>query len=281
MLLLSVFLAAALLSGCGAAPSTLALIPSTGQGMAFHIYEYALVEQSTDNPASSTFQARVPEAIASGGAAYGTPRPADALAAPNRLLVPAGYLLSLNPSPPFSAYALYHDGVLVQRDITRIDPAVQDASGTFTLTVETLTGERMVVSPNGVVPWQGDTNGGEKGPEAAAGTIDNAFIDEPLVYAGAGPLLEGPAGRAAEAPIEGVLLYQNTIGAETFTLYNQDGIVHVRYAGRDLSNVYDQVISGQSGATSSYNPGGNGSMVWFYALRDGLWYYVEAGLYRQ
>jgi hypothetical protein len=28
-----------------------------------------------------------------------------------------------------------------------------------------------------------------------------------------------------------------------------------------------------------FNISGNGTMVWFYALRDGTWYYVEAGVY--
>ena len=28
-----------------------------------------------------------------------------------------------------------------------------------------------------------------------------------------------------------------------------------------------------------FNVGGNGTMVWFHALRDGMWYYVEAGVY--
>jgi hypothetical protein len=29
------------------------------------------------------------------------------------------------------------------------------------------------------------------------------------------------------------------------------------------------------GETSIFNPGSDGHIAWFYALRDGLWYYVE------
>jgi hypothetical protein len=29
-----------------------------------------------------------------------------------------------------------------------------------------------------------------------------------------------------------------------------------------------------------FNVSGNQSMVWFYALRDGMWMYVEAGVYQ-
>mgnify|MGYP001143051209 FL=1 len=28
-----------------------------------------------------------------------------------------------------------------------------------------------------------------------------------------------------------------------------------------------------------FNVSGNETMVWFYALRDGVWHYVEAGVY--
>ena len=32
---------------------------------------------------------------------------------------------------------------------------------------------------------------------------------------------------------------------------------------------------------AAFNVAGNETMVWFHALRDGVWYYVEMGVYRQ
>jgi dipeptidyl aminopeptidase/acylaminoacyl peptidase len=61
--------------------------------------------------------------------------------------------------------------------------------------------------------------------------------------------------------------------------YERDGITRMNFDGRDLPYRYDQVVSGNSGELSVFNPGASGRMVWFYALRDGTWYYVEAGVY--
>ena len=58
------------------------------------------------------------------------------------------------------------------------------------------------------------------------------------------------------------------------------GRIHMHYAGSDLSHSYDRVVHEQQGSTEIFNPGGNGRIAWFYALRDGLWYYVEVGQFK-
>lgn len=58
--------------------------------------------------------------------------------------------------------------------------------------------------------------------------------------------------------------------------YVKNGITYLHYAGSDLPYVYDQVVRENEGELQVFNPGAAGDLVWFYALRDGLWYYVEA-----
>lgn len=52
------------------------------------------------------------------------------------------------------------------------------------------------------------------------------------------------------------------------------------YAGQEIEPYrYQEVIHYRCCEGSMFNISGNGTMVWFYALRDGMWYYVEAGVY--
>jgi hypothetical protein len=254
---------ALLLAGCAAPPSALMLVPATGQAAArpaaFAVHEYALIEQSIDNPTHAGFQARVPDIMSTGRSGWGVARPADALLEPNEALAPFGYRLALNPSPPFSAYALYQGSALLLRDIVRLEPVVVTGPDTFTFGFETVDGVQFVASPDGLraLPRQ-------DGKDISA---DSVLGNQVVSLYG-----------AAEAAPTGALFQQQVAGGETISLTVRDGLTHLEYAGRDVRYVYDQVVYNGAGEAARYNPGGNPRMVWFYALRDGLWYYVEAGL---
>ncbi len=43
---------------------------------------------------------------------------------------------------------------------------------------------------------------------------------------------------------------------------------------------YDDIVHYLCCEPGMFNAAGNDTMVWFYALRDGVWHYVEAGVYR-
>jgi len=58
------------------------------------------------------------------------------------------------------------------------------------------------------------------------------------------------------------------------------GRIAMSYAGQEVvPYVYDEVVHYQCCEPSMFNLSGNETMVWFYGLRDGMWYYVEAGVY--
>jgi hypothetical protein len=59
----------------------------------------------------------------------------------------------------------------------------------------------------------------------------------------------------------------------------QDGETHAAYHGQVLPMAYDYVFHGMCCEPAAFNVAGSGKMVWFYALKDGVWHYVEMGVY--
>jgi len=64
-----------------------------------------------------------------------------------------------------------------------------------------------------------------------------------------------------------------------FIDHKRDGMVGMVYAGQVMSERYDEVVHYRCCEPAAFNANSNEHMVWFYALRDGTWYYVETGLF--
>lgn len=64
-----------------------------------------------------------------------------------------------------------------------------------------------------------------------------------------------------------------------FYFFKKDGKVHISYNGEILSNSYDEVIHNKGSEPAVCNVRSNDDMIWFFALKDGFWYFVEAGIY--
>lgn len=311
------------ITGCATPPSAYTLLPVTGKPGAFQVHEYAIVEQSIDNPNHAEFQQRVQAIVSASQSGWHFPGQENSLEGPNRTLAPFGFHLTPNPTPPFSAYALYRDNVLVQRDIIHFWPvSTHEGSdgNNFMLAFQTMKGDKLVASLDGIRPWPKTANGAD--PNAATPPVfygdQIAFAetnhDEITVYAGLGKLYSGAAPQsvktgtpahtsdlhtwgkdhwalelAGDVIVDGVDLNANKnyqqvfnwqlINNQPFYFFTRGDIIRMNYAGEALPYTYDQVIHDQTGQTAMFNPGSNDQIVWFYALRDGLWYYVEAGLF--
>jgi len=63
-------------------------------------------------------------------------------------------------------------------------------------------------------------------------------------------------------------------------LFTRDNKVRMFYGSAELPYSYDDVKRGWGCEAELLSPDGNDHMVWFYARRDGWWYYVEAGVYK-
>ena len=68
------------------------------------------------------------------------------------------------------------------------------------------------------------------------------------------------------------------IGAQPFYFFEQDGLVRISYGDQVLPNAYEMVFHNQCCEASIHNVEAGPDAVWFHALRDGTWYFVEASL---
>lgn len=70
------------------------------------------------------------------------------------------------------------------------------------------------------------------------------------------------------------------LNGQPFYFFRKENTIGVSYAGQVLPYQYDEVIHHRCCEPAAFNVVGNEAMVWFHALRDGLWYYVEMGVYQ-
>lgn len=290
-----------LVASCTAAPTAVTVIPATGGASGFQVHEYTLIEQSKDNPDNVNFAERVPAAVAAARGAWRLPGAQDALEQSNKVLETFGYHLAPNLSAPFSGYTLFYGEDQVQRNIAQFEPAsvLADSSAhvntDFLLAFVTLDGQRLIASTQGIRPLP------QQGPVSLGGSLAFAVTGNSNL---SGAYAAGSMGIPTDvqasantqhqvAQINGHVLMDGRdlnlekgadevfdwrmINGQPFYFYTRAGITHLNYAGHDLPYTYDRVIHGNQSANAQYNPGTNGHIVWFYALRDGLWYYIEAG----
>jgi hypothetical protein len=66
---------------------------------------------------------------------------------------------------------------------------------------------------------------------------------------------------------------------QPFYFFDQSGLVHISYGGQTLPNSYDNLFHNQCCEAAIHNVQDRGDAVLFHALRDGTWYFVEAGVF--
>lgn len=71
------------------------------------------------------------------------------------------------------------------------------------------------------------------------------------------------------------------VEGKPFYFFEKDGKIGISFDGRTLPYVYEEVVHYQCCEPAHFNAMHNDSMVWFYALKDGFWHYVEAGVYEK
>jgi hypothetical protein len=70
------------------------------------------------------------------------------------------------------------------------------------------------------------------------------------------------------------------LNGQPFYFFRKENTIGVSYAGQVLPYQYDEVIHYRCCEPAAFNVVGNEAMVWFHALRDGMWYHVEMGVYQ-
>jgi hypothetical protein len=68
------------------------------------------------------------------------------------------------------------------------------------------------------------------------------------------------------------------LGGQPFYFFEQDGVVRLSFGGPVLPHAYDLVIHNRCCEAAIHNVEAGPGAVWFHALRNGTWYFVEARL---
>jgi len=72
------------------------------------------------------------------------------------------------------------------------------------------------------------------------------------------------------------IFHWQELNGKVFFFFVKDGKAGIRYGDQELPGLYDQVFHHYCCEPAAFNVAGNDQMVWFYALKGGIWYYAEA-----
>ncbi|MDH7475749.1 MAG: hypothetical protein QHJ74_17375 [Anaerolineae bacterium] len=293
--------------------------PPQTEVSALTVEEYPIVVQEMDTPSHFEYFRRIPSEVLERRRAWREPSAEKLVESCNTVLIPFGYRLVLKRKPgwdrPF--YDLYQEESLLKSDLDAIWPvSVNDTGDDFALLVEELNGPTFLVRREAIEKWDQDRHCYMPpifvGDDLVAVEVDEQH--ERYVVRREGKMaynftaLVAPGPRA-DNPVKGLwswdghwvlevdgqvimggqnlnqdLGYAEIFGwrllkGQPFYFFRKDNHIGISYAGQALSYQYDEVIHYRCCEPAAFNVFGNETMVWFHALRDGMWYYVEMGIY--
>jgi hypothetical protein len=75
------------------------------------------------------------------------------------------------------------------------------------------------------------------------------------------------------------IFYWRLVQDRPFFFFRDGDTYGASYDGQVLPYRYNHIVHYMCCEPATFNAAGNETMVWFHALRDGMWYYVEMGVY--
>jgi hypothetical protein len=277
------------------------------------VEEYPIVAQEVDSPEHLEYLQRISAATLSKRQAWREPSAERVVESANKALEEFGYRLEPVASEPVPTYQLYRDHTVIRKGITRFWPVtVNERRDDFVLLIEINHRDMEMVQRGKVEAWN-------PGPEVRTPPVyyGNDLVstrqegletirlergDEVLYTVQVEPQVDNPVKGLwgwdghwvlevdGQLIIDGQSLNEELgynevfgwalLGGKPFYFFSQGGQVRLSYAGETLPYTYDDVVHYQCCEPAAFNPRYNEDMVWFHALRDGTWHYVEAGAYR-
>lgn len=284
------------------------------------VEEYPIAAQDVDTPMHFEYLERISSEVLQKRQAWREPTPEGRVASTNEVLASFGYRLGprqeLGWDYPF--YDLYKNEILFESDLTTVWPVQVTASGDdFALLVEKLNGPTLLVHRGLVQQWDpvghaflppvlvGDelvavdvereeelaqysvTRGGEV---EYTFTVTQTVPAEPVkglwswgehwVLEVDGEVVWGDGWSLNEETGYDEIFGWRLLKGQPFYFFREGDRIGVYYAGQVLPYQYEEVIHYRCCEPSAFNVAGNEAMVWFHALREGMWYYVEMGIYQ-
>ncbi|MBN1200542.1 MAG: hypothetical protein JXJ20_01680 [Anaerolineae bacterium] len=282
------------------------------------VEEHPVVSAAEDTPNHFEFKQRIPAEVFGIRSAWREPSPVDRVADINQVIGAYGYSLVPNSGsdPAYPSYTLMHQGLELVNDITFVHPIAVNSSGTdFLLLADSTAYGVLGISPETTFEWdtsnwiylapvfvgdqlvqvQADWDQSkfyvirEDGELLYTVTPTEMFIEPPVHVLAAwqgqwllevdGDVIIGGQSLCQQMGYDEIFGWQ-LIAGQPFYFFVQNGQIGLSYAGQVVQPyTYQDVIHYMCCEPSMYNINGNGTMVWFYALKDGIWNYVEAGVY--
>lgn len=285
------------------------------------IEEYPIVAQGVDTPSHFEYFQRIPSDVLDRRRPWREPSAEGSLESYNAALATFGYRLVLKRKPgwDYPFYDLYEGESLVKSDLDAIWPvSVNSAGDDFALLVEKLNGPTYLVRRETIEQWDQGRHCyippvfvGDDLVAVEVGEQHERYVvrrEGKTVYDFTALVAPGPR---ADNPVRGLwswaghwvlevegqvimdgrslnqeLGYDEIFGwrllkGQPFYFFRKNNRIGVSYAGQELPCQYDEVIHYRCCEPAAFNVFGNEMMVWFHALRDGMWYYVEMGIYKE
>ena len=304
-----------LLAGCGFQKRSNGLAePVETEISKLIIEEYAVCSASVDAPDHFEFRQRIPENVLAFREDWRIPGAEARLKTQNTVLESFGCELRPHPEDPEYSYQVMRGDEVLVDDVTYFWSATIRADGAdFALPVENDHGKRLLVSKNGAEPLE-EVYAIATLPIYVGNDLVRAEVqgNRVVVIQGDEPVFSTRVKdeMAVSSPLKGFWSWQEGWALEVtnevfingeslnrqlgfdqifdwqlldgepfyfFVEHERDGMVGIVYAGQVMSERYDEVVHYRCCEPAAFNVNSNEHMVWFYALRDGTWYYVEAG----
>jgi hypothetical protein len=279
------------------------------------VEEYPVVENSIDSPSRFEFLQHIPEEVLEERAAWREFTPEKRISKNNLLLQPLGFSLKLKDTSELELYELYHGDELLLDEISYAWPvSLSSDSSSAAMTVEIWNGGyRLVQLDNGdisIKDW--DMGSSLFFPPVIHGkellTLHwDWTVNEVQVWSGNRRIYSFASLFLVAPPVHGLWSWQDHWLVEIDGFLIQDGVnlnerlgfdeafgwqllngkpfhffrkgprVGAAYDGQVLPIIYEEIPHYRCCEPAMFNNAGNEDMVWFYGLRDGIWYYVEIG----
>ena len=282
------------------------------------IEEHPIVAQSEDRPDHLEYSRRIDPKILDKRRAWRGFARQGWVGSINGSLARFGYrLVGRTQSDSRSLLCDLHRGDdVVLHDVATVWPIALNARGDdFALVVEARQSGQFLIRPSGVEKWESMEHAFTR-PVFVENDLVTLDLREDHglrlfgivragrpVYASAqvrGPVSEPIKGLGAwdghwvlevdeEVLVDGRSLgeemgYDEVFGwqllkGEPFHFFRKGKEIGVSCAGQELPNRYEEVIHYMCCEPAHFNAAGNDIMVWFHALKDGTWHYVEMGVF--
>jgi hypothetical protein len=296
------------------ARSMYAAEPAAGESKQLLIEEHAVVAKGVDTPEHFEYTQRIDPAILEKRQELRSPSPAARVARTNETLARFGYRLQPKEKPGCPVcvrYDLYRGDEVVQANLGFVRMiTVNEKGDDFALGVEDEMGRGFLVRAGGITAWNVMQHA-FTAPVFAGNRLVTLEADEQhrrfTVRHGDETLYLFEAARMrVDEPVKGLWSFQGQwvleadgevvidgkslneqlgyeeafgwrlLNDQPFYFFKKAGKIGLSYGSEVLSAQYDEVIHYRCCEPAAFNVQGNDQMVWFHALRDGQWYYVEA-----